>query len=109
MSSDFVMIVIAKDGECISNPDSLFIKIKPATNAFTPDGDGKNDIFMKGYDVRIYNRWGQLLYEGVDGWDGTFNGELLPGGTYFYVTTVYNEDRTEVVTILKGSVLLIRE
>jgi len=108
-TSDFTIYVIAKDSACVGNPDSLFIRVKPVSNAFTPDGDGKNDIFMKGYDVRIYNRWGQLLYEGIDGWDGTFNGEPLPGATYFYVTTIYNDARTEIISILKGSILLIRE
>ena len=104
-----IITVIAKDSLCISNPDSMLFRVKPISNAFTPNHDGKNDLFMKGYDLKIFNRWGQILYEGIEGWDGTFNGEPLPGGTYFYVTTIYTDDRQEVVSILKGSLLLIRE
>jgi len=108
LEEDVIIYVIAKDSLCVSELDSLLIKIKPVSNAFTPDGDGKNDRFMKGYDLKIYNRWGQLLYEGIEGWDGKYNGEELPGGTYFYVTTIYTDDKQEIISILKGSVLLLR-
>jgi len=109
LENDNIITVIAKDSLCISNPDSMLFRVKPISNAFTPNHDGKNDLFMKGYDLKIFNRWGQLLYEGITGWDGTLNGDPLPGGTYFYVTTIYTDDRQEVVSVIKGSVLLIRD
>ncbi|MBK7434169.1 MAG: gliding motility-associated C-terminal domain-containing protein [Chitinophagaceae bacterium] len=63
--------------------------------AFSPNGDGKNDIFrpiligMKSMDVfRVYNRWGQLLYSGSgnegNGWDGTFGGRPQDAATYVW-------------------------
>lgn len=64
-----------------------------APNAFTPNGDGKNDDFeVKGtgvnsYLLQIYSRWGELVYESTnleDKWDGTYNGSLVPTGTYVY-------------------------
>jgi gliding motility-associated-like protein len=63
-----------------------------APNSFTPNGDGKNDIFkpngsgiMK-YDMKIFNRWGELIFSTTDfntGWDGrTSNGEYAETGVY---------------------------
>ena len=54
-------------------------------NTFTPNGDGINDIFMKGWHIKVYNRNGLLLYDGTDGWDGTYHGQMVPNDTYFYV------------------------
>jgi len=63
-------------------------------NAFTPDGDGVNDyatasmLFIENVDFRIYNRWGQLIYETSDPtvkWDGYFQGTESPIGVYAWV------------------------
>ncbi len=68
-------------------------------NAFTPNGDGTNDVFtihrlktvFEDYRMYIYNRWGTLVYEGGPDdpfWDGTVDGVITddPSGTvYFYV------------------------
>ncbi|MFH0866826.1 MAG: gliding motility-associated C-terminal domain-containing protein, partial [Bacteroidota bacterium] len=68
-------------------------------NAFTPDGNGKNDVFMKGYHVMIFNRWDQLIFEGDDGWDGTHNGDLVSPGTYYYELVIPDVDNsTKTVT-----------
>jgi gliding motility-associated-like protein len=71
-------------------------------NAFTPDGDGKNDIFLKGNKVEIVNRWGQKLFEGSDGWDGTVDGSLVSPGTYYYIATLpeYGGDKTYTGVIM---------
>jgi gliding motility-associated-like protein len=63
-------------------------------NILTPNGDGQNDTWkidnpnqISGCEVKIYNRWGQPLYETSDyqnEWDGTKNNEPLPDGVYFY-------------------------
>ncbi len=89
--------------------------------AFTPDGDGVNEtwqivdldnVYPKNI-VRIYNRWGNLIYEhdsSVDGpysssqWDGTYKGEALPVGSYYFAIELNNDDKdslTGTVTILK--------
>jgi len=56
-------------------------------NAFTPNGDGINDkVFVRGYGInkmtwRIYNRWGEMVFETIDkgqGWDGTYKGTIQP-------------------------------
>lgn len=62
-------------------------------NAFTPSGDGLNDIFkpritgVTDYDFMIFNRWGQLIFETKDinkGWDGTFKGNQCQQEVYVY-------------------------
>ncbi len=92
------------------NPD-LFIP-----NAFTPNGDGNNDIFrpipigMKSVDLfRVYNRWGQMLYSGTgngSGWDGKFAGKPQEAATYVWYAE--GVDYTNKRIKRKGSVILIR-
>ncbi|MFZ6023492.1 MAG: gliding motility-associated C-terminal domain-containing protein [Bacteroidota bacterium] len=63
-------------------------------NAFTPNGDGRNDVFtplvpvpLPGYRLQIWNRWGMLVFEtsiSTKGWDGTLGGQPQPAGTYVY-------------------------
>ncbi len=90
-------------------------------NAFSPGtngvsvGDGKNDIFlplMRGvtqFDMLIFNRWGQLIFETHDqstGWDGYYNGKMCEQDVYMYkVTALLNNGETLVRV---GDVNLIR-
>jgi len=104
--ADTMITVIALNGTCISEPYNFKLNIKPIYNVFTPNGDGKNDFFMKGYDLSVMNRWGQLLYEGYDGWDGSFNGKVMPEGTYYYV--IRFKDAIGNVSVTKGSITLYR-
>ena len=74
-------------------------------NEFTPNNDGKNDLFRidciethPNNELKVFNRWGALVYSKVhyeNDWDGTANvsgvvnrGDMLPTGTYFYVITI---------------------
>ena len=52
---------------------------------FEPNKDGKNELFLEGYDLQVFNRLGSLLYKGTNGWDGTCKGELMPEGVYYYI------------------------
>ncbi len=64
-------------------------------NGFSPNNDGINDVLIiEGLEgtvtdkIAIFNRWGNLVFTATDyqnNWDGTWNGENLPDGTYFYV------------------------
>jgi gliding motility-associated-like protein len=51
---------------------------------FTPNGDGINDIFMEGYTVIIFDRLGIKIFEGDNGWDGTYKGKQAPVDIYYY-------------------------
>ena len=53
--------------------------------AITPfNSVGLNDVFLKGRDVIIFDRYGNRVYEGTDGWDGTTKGGVADPGVYFY-------------------------
>lgn len=84
-------------------------------NAFTPDGDGKNDILYVrssvGYEMefRIFNRWGEMVFESFDvnhGWDGKYKGKLLEPQVFDYYVKLqcYNHE----VFLKKGNISLIR-
>jgi gliding motility-associated-like protein len=94
-------------------------KIKPdllVPNAFTPNGDGNNDIFkpipigMKSLDIfRVYNRWGEMLYSGSGNdaaWDGTYGGKKQEMATYVWYAEGVDYLNNKIRR--KGSVVLIR-
>lgn len=84
-------------------------------NAFTPNGDGINDkVFVRGYGInkmtwRIYNRWGEMVFETIDknqGWDGTYKGTIQPKEVYHYVLAVEYSNKTKYEK--KGDITLLR-
>lgn len=93
-------------------------------NAFTPDGNEVNQIFCpvfgsgyspSGYELLIYNRWGELMFKTndlSDGWDGTINnGQIAPDGDYAWKMVLQTNDETidpNKTEIFQGSVALMR-
>ncbi|MEE3483615.1 MAG: gliding motility-associated C-terminal domain-containing protein [Bacteroidales bacterium] len=78
------------------------ISLNGVPTLFTPYNlNGKNDIFMPGYEVYIYNVYGGLICHSTNGWDGKKNDEFLPAGTYVYVLMMGDEKK-------KGTVILSR-
>ncbi len=92
-------------------------------NIFTPNFDGYNDFFQvytgKGVrairSMRIFDRWGALLYERTnlpaqpaeyEGWDGTYRGQKANSGVYVYLIEVEFEDGE--VLLFRGDVTLVR-
>ncbi len=102
--------------------DDIIVRVFKASpeifvpSAFTPNGDGKNDIvksiptgITKFQYFRIYNRFGQMLFSSSDplkGWDGNFGGTQQPSGTYVY--TAQGIDYMGKTISRKGTVVLIR-
>ena len=104
--------------QCNDTTDMKVIQVEgyDVSNVFTPNNDGKNDIFYfndwmldKIY-VRIYNRWGERIYhwDNVNsGWEGrSYSGENVEEGVYFYRLKATAEDGT--VFRENGSITLIR-
>lgn len=91
-------------------PEDLYIP-----NAFTPNGDNKNDYFsvvaynIDQFKINIFNRWGRIIYSSTDSqfkWDGTFNGTDVIDGVYVY--TVEAEGLYGARFNLNGTVTVIK-
>lgn len=95
--------------------DSVTVIVRPPIappNVFSPNGDGVNDFWqvnaIREYpdaQVKIFNRWGKELFYSIgyeNPWDGTFNGEILAPGVFYYVIDLKDgyEPVTGTVTIL---------
>ena len=94
-----VWLKVANQYGCMDSISKIF-KVNDvytfyAPNAFTPNGNGRNDVFLpqghaidySHYNLMIFDRWGKLIYETGDyfeGWDGTLNGSLVQIDTYVW-------------------------
>jgi gliding motility-associated-like protein len=86
-----------------------------APSAFSPNNDGYNDEFLIKYyginfsNIRIYNRWGEMIYESADKdfrWDGSYKNQPVPEGVYVWVIDALGENGLKYP--LQGTVTLIR-
>ncbi|MEQ8910144.1 MAG: gliding motility-associated C-terminal domain-containing protein [Vicingaceae bacterium] len=84
-------------------------------NAFSPDQDGHNDTFgavglnATNYKLRIFDRWGKLLFETKDvhqKWDGTYQGKKVSEGVYVYQMTAIEQVSGEEIQ-KQGTVSLL--
>ena len=90
--------------------DGIFVP-----NAFTPNGDGKNDIeYVYGTSIKsltfyVYNQWGEMIFKSdsqASGWDGTFKGTNQPVGVYVYYVQATMNDGKQIMK--KGTITLLR-
>lgn len=115
-----ILTITNEETGCASSDSSQTVTITDAAlefpNAFTPNGDGTNDIFLpsfrslRKYELTIYNRWGKRIFTSNDptkGWDGTEHGRKAAAGTYYYVSTADGYEKG-VSFKRKGSVTLVR-
>lgn len=87
-------------------------------NAFSPNGDGNNDGYQVVYkgdmelkEMYVYNRYGQRIFSSADvnkSWDGTYNGQPVDAGTYFYYIRILCGNVLKKELIFRGDVTLIR-
>jgi gliding motility-associated-like protein len=105
--TDTAIITLTVSDDC---PPAIFLP-----NAFSPNGDGANDLFGITYSenfdldvLRVFNRWGEVVFETTDasaGWDGRFRGRDQPVGSYTYLVTGNYQGEPSVIS---GSVTVIR-
>ncbi|MEJ7736046.1 MAG: gliding motility-associated C-terminal domain-containing protein [Chitinophagaceae bacterium] len=113
-------VLIYNEAGCV---DSAFLRVRvfqgePAVfvpNAFTPDGDGRNDVLrpiaagIQRMDyLTVYNRWGQLVFGGNanTGWDGRLSGRPQDSGVYVWVVKALDYKGNPY--LIRGTVMLIR-
>lgn len=115
-------ITAVSDSGCVSS-SMVHITVIPTyeifiPNVFTPNGDGANDYFevygnkesWKQFEIMIFNRWGEKVYESFDmnfKWDGVYKDVVAPPDVYVYTVKVVFLDNY-VPEIYKGSVTLMR-
>jgi gliding motility-associated-like protein len=114
-------ILFGDDNNHCRSTDTVRINVDMRDNlmvpsAFTPNGDGKNDVFrvanltfQRLMEFRVFNRWGQEVFATTDvtkGWDGKWKGVMQDMGNYQYIIRVAFPDG--FVETYKGDVTLVR-
>ena len=124
-SGRYKVMLVAIHGKgnfCRDTSDIQYVNVVESLldvpNVFTPNGDGKNDIFkvkalsLESFQGVILNRWGRKIYEWNDpseGWDGRIGGKYASPGTYFYVITAKGREKVNPPKyVKKGALLLVR-
>jgi len=114
-----VTLDIETNNGCLDHTEKM-ITIHPdfvvyTPSGFSPNGDGLNDVFevkgigLKKFKLQVFSRWGELVFESdniEDQWDGKYNGEFVPTGTYVYTikyTSMLDKDK-----VLEGTVTVLK-
>ncbi|TVR38739.1 MAG: gliding motility-associated C-terminal domain-containing protein [Cryomorphaceae bacterium] len=113
-----VVYVSSVDENGCTATDSLLVQVTGALyvpNAFSPNGDGVNDIFkavgseIEEFHMRIFNRWGELVFESFDindGWDGSVNRHYVAPAVFVWEITA--REHTGVRFEKRGHVTVVR-
>lgn len=118
--STIYTVTVTTDIGCIFTDNMEVVVVQPQAvvipNAFTPNGDGLNDLLHISTFVNvdlnsfcIFNRWGQKIYETSDilaGWDGKYNNSDQEIGAYMYIFVGTDEENNEIIN--KGTITLLR-
>lgn len=120
---EYVLVMTVEDTSytpsktCVENEVVRF-RVKPNSvstyNAFSPNGDGQNDIFyptidgiVKITDFKVYNRFGQLLHNSATvGWDGKYNGTPQPSGVYVGLVSYEFEEPKKPIVIKRKQIAI---
>lgn len=103
--------IVSDTIEVIGCPDIV------VPNVFTPNGDGYNDRFIpeasaiENFVMKIYNRWGTLIFETTDyieGWDGKINEKEVSDGVYYWIIQYQERFSDMGEKTLSGSVSVVR-
>jgi gliding motility-associated-like protein len=119
-STNVTFRVFAVGPQPCQNSDTITVTAKTLSdeiyipNVFTPNGDGKNDVFraygnaISTVDMKIFDQWGEAIFESTNlqGWDGSYKGKQQPVGVYVYVIKLKLVDGREMLK--KGSINLVR-
>ena len=118
-NQQYYLTIMTADGCMFS--DTILIRVILPTEyaiptAFSPNQDGINDRFFiikaSGVTVKefkIFNRWGEMVHNVPQPWDGTFKDEILPMGTFTYFMVLQLDDGQGLNDVVeKGTVTLVK-
>ena len=106
-----VKLIVQNTEGCIDSTSKNVLVVREVIipNAFSPNGDGMNDVFEIKYlgffespELRIFNRWGNQIFMS-ENYKGDWKGDDYPEGTYYYILDLGIE-----IPVYKGSVLIAR-
>ena len=122
----FTLSVVHYSNGCVSNPQQTVITVELCPNdifyipnSFTPDGDEHNNLWLPiltsgfdpfNYNMTIFDRWGEVIFEtnnAYEGWDGTYNNQMVPTGIYTWRMTLHSIDDDGRKVII-GSVTVLK-
>lgn len=111
------IVTVIDEFNCAAS-DTINVSIIPEIiipDGFSPNGDNTNDLWQienvglyPSITVEIYNRWGDLLWRNIgytEPWDGLYDGQPLPIGTYYYVIDINEPDFQDEIT---GPITILR-
>ncbi|MGY8909134.1 MAG: T9SS type B sorting domain-containing protein, partial [Flavobacteriales bacterium] len=113
--------IIVNDKNGCAPDEMLLVSVIQFPKFFTPNGDGKNDTwvvkgankdFYPNASINIFNRYGKLVVqEPIDsqGWNGMYQGKLLPSDDYWFNITLIPADTTKPTINKKGNFSLLRK
>ncbi|MGE0562579.1 MAG: gliding motility-associated C-terminal domain-containing protein [Flavobacteriales bacterium] len=116
----YTVVQIVSNSYGCSDTSSLNIEILPETtiwvpNAFTPNGNGINEVFkakgsnVEEFNLKIFNRWGEMIYESEDideGWNGSYQGEIVQQDVYIWI--IHYRDSRDGKKSLTGKVSILK-
>lgn len=115
----YTVMITTPDGCADSVTSTIYTKIRCGEHfiptVFSPNGDGQNDIFkvygkcIVGLDMKIFNRWGEMVFESLDqqnGWNGMHKGEFVSTDSYYYTAKITFQDGTFINE--KGSINVVK-
>jgi gliding motility-associated-like protein len=114
----YPILLVNKESVCL---DSTSMKVKSedllgellfVPNSFTPNGDGKNDLFEISayrpcviYSIEVFDRWGEMVYQNDDAgnmhWDGTYRGRQIPNDVYVYLLKNDEQVRKGLINLMR--------
>ena len=118
-STTLYTVTVTDEYGCEATADKLITVYREneliVPNAFSPNGDGINDLFrfdgvnIRQIELQVFDRWGQKMFDGKGdktlGWNGEYKGKKMELGVYVYQATVYFADDTK--EFVKGNVTLL--
>ena len=120
LDRDMEYVLTASSPAGCSSTDTIRIKVFKGVElyvptAFTPNGDGLNDILraipigLRFNYLKIFDRWGNQVFQTTDhrkGWDGSFRGKAMPSGTFAWTVSASKSDGKTITR--HGTLQLIR-
>jgi gliding motility-associated-like protein len=115
VTSQLYTLSVTGTGGCIVQKQIMVNVLKPIVvpNTFTPNGDGINDRWVikelenyPGAQLNVFNRYGTILYRANGNyvpWDGNYNGQPVPFGTYYYLIDLgkYGQRMSGYIVVLR--------